>query len=62
MKKVLMILGITLLVGTTANAFTLTPDGNYVSGNTFTLTPDGNYVGGTGFELTPDGSYVGTYN
>ena len=60
MKKLLITLGITLLLGTSANAFTMTPDGNYVSGDTFTMTPDGRYVGGSGFEMTPDGNYVGT--
>jgi len=61
MKKIAVIITITLaLFATSASAFTMTPDGNYVAGDSFTMTPDGNYVGGSGFEMTPDGSYVGT--
>ena len=39
--------------------YTMTPDGNYVSGRSYTMTPDGSYVGGSSYSMTPNGSYVG---
>jgi len=61
MKKIATLIVMVLaLIGTSASAFTLTPDGSYVGGDSFTLTPDGSYVGGTDFEMLPDGSYIGT--
>lgn len=46
MKKIaLIIAGIAIHTGAIANSYTMTPDGNYVSGSSYTMTPDGNYVG-----------------
>ncbi len=41
MKK--LFIGIALLLTISASAYTLCPDGTYVSGDTCTLMPDGTY-------------------
>ena len=58
MKKLLIILFISLGLIGSANASTLCPNGTYVSGNICTLCPNGQYVGGTSCVLAPDGTYV----
>jgi hypothetical protein len=59
MKKVLSmsIISIGLCLSANAGDYTMTPNGNYVSGSTYTMTPDGKYVGGSTYNMAPDGSY-----
>ena len=59
MRKVLSmsLISIGLCLGANASDYTMTPNGDYVSGGSYTMTPDGNYVGGSTYNMAPDGSY-----
>jgi hypothetical protein len=47
---------VAFVAATQAHAeYTMTPDGNYVSGSTYSMTPDGKYVGGSSYSMTPNG-------
>lgn len=57
----LVLASIMIFATTQVTAYTMCPDGSYVSGDRCQMTPDGGYVGGDGYEMTPDGGYVGKH-
>ena len=58
MKKLLLLLLLSLGFVGSANAMTFCPDGSWVSGSICSLCPNGQYVGGRTCKLAPDGRYI----
>lgn len=61
-KKIILVTLVVMIALNTASfadGYTMTPNGNYVSGNSYTMAPDGSFVSGSQSTMTPNGTYVG---